>query len=136
MPSLHNALRASLYSAAVLMALPAMAETLRFKANLTPLTGSSSGASGTLEAEYDTDTKKLTWNGSYQGVATYATSASFYANDPRTLIRIRSFDSPFQGSAILSDSQASGLRAGAWSIVIRTSGFPRGELVGKLEPAG
>ncbi len=41
-------------------------------------------------------------------------------------------DSPFQGSAILSQTQGEGLVAGEWSIVIRTAGFPKGELLGKL----
>jgi hypothetical protein len=112
---------------------PAQAETLRFKADLLPVAGSK--ASGSVVADYDTDSKKLTWSGSYTGVGTYATSASFYgaASGPRRgVVRIQNVDSPFQGSALLSQMQGEGLVGGEWSIVIRTSGFPKGELLGKL----
>ncbi len=86
-------------------------------------------------ADYDTDSKKFTWSGSYKGVATYATSASFHGapDGPRRgFVRIQTIDSPFEGSAILSDKQGEGLLAGEWSIVIRTAGSPKGELRGQL----
>ena len=112
---------------------PAWAETLRFKTDLLPVAGSK--ASGGVVADYDTDSKKLTWSGSYTGVGTYATSASFYGAPSgvrRGVVRIQTIDSPFQGSAILSQMQGEGLVGGEWSIVIRTAGFPKGELLGKL----
>jgi hypothetical protein len=37
-----------------------------------PVDGTNSKASGTLSADYDTDSK-LTWHGTYSGLATYAT---------------------------------------------------------------
>lgn len=117
------------------LATPALAEVVSFKADLEPVAGTASTGSGNLTAEYDTDSKKLTWRGTYSGVGTYATSASFHgaASGPRRgLVRIRNVDSPFDGTAILSDPQGQGLLAGEWSIVIRTAGFPNGELVGRL----
>ena len=86
-------------------------------------------------ADYDTASKKFTWSGSYKGVATYATSASFHGapDGPRRgFVRIQAIDSPFEGSAILSEKQGEGLLAGEWSIVVRTAGFPKGELRGQL----
>ncbi len=48
------------------------------------------------------------------------------------IVRIPNIDSPFEGTAILADKQGEGLLAGEWSIVIRTAGFPKGELRGQL----
>jgi CHRD domain len=114
---------------------PAHAEMVRFTADLLPVAGTGSQASGNLVADYDTDSKKLTWSGSYKGVATYATSASFHgaaAGPRRGVVRVQTIDSPFQGSAILGEKQAEGLLAGEWSLVVRTAGFPKGELRGQL----
>jgi hypothetical protein len=131
-----TALRAAIVGLALLGGMAsAYAETVRFKSNLMPVAGTNSTASGQLNASYDTDSKKLTWNGTYKGVGTYATSASFHgvaAGPRRAFVRIRSFDSPFEGTAILSAPQAEGLLAGEWSIVIRTAGAPKGELRGQL----
>jgi hypothetical protein len=131
-----TALRAAIVGIAFLgAAASAHAEVVRFKADLIPVAGTNSTASGSLTADYDTDSKKLVWNGTYEGVGTYATSASFHgaaAGPRRAFVRILNFDSPFEGTAILSAPQGEGLVAGAWQIVIRTSGFPKGELRGQL----
>ena len=129
---------AAMFSVALIIACtssPARAETVRFTADLLPVAGTGSNASGNLVADYDTDSKKLTWSGSYKGVATYATSASFHgaaAGPRRGVVRLQAIDSPFQGSAILGEQHAAGLLAGEWSIVVRTAGFPKGELRGQL----
>jgi hypothetical protein len=113
----------------------ASAEVVRFQTDLLPVAGTGSKASGTLTADYDTDSKKFTWSGSYKGVATYATAASFHGAPTgarRGVVRIKTFDSPFEGTAILSAAQGEGLLVGEWSIVIRTAGAPKGELLGRL----
>jgi hypothetical protein len=130
--------RAAMLGLALLMACvstPALAEALRFKADLLPVAGTGSTASGNVIADFDTDSKKFTWSGSYKGVGTYATSASFHgapSGARRGFVKIQTIDSPFEGAAILSDKQGEGLVAGEWSIVIRTAGFPKGELRGQL----
>ncbi len=129
---------AAMFSVALIIACtssPARAETVRFTADLLPVAGTGSNASGNLVADYDTGSKKLTWSGSYKGVATYATSASFHgaaAGPRRGVVRLQTIDSPFQGSAILGEKQSEGLLAGEWSLVVRTAGFPNGELRGQL----
>lgn len=113
---------------------PARAETLQFKADLKPVAGTGSTGSGIVTAEYDTDSKKLTWRGSYT-ISTYATSGSFHgpASGPRSgFVRMRNIDSPFEGTAILSPPQGEGLVAGEWTVVIRTARFPKGELIGQV----
>lgn len=118
------------------MSLPAGAEVLQFKADLKPVAGTGSTGSGSVTADYDTDSKKLTWRGSYAGIGTYATSASFHgapSGPRRAFVKFRTIDSPFDGTAILSAEQGEGLLAGEWTIVIRTAGFPKGELIGQLK---
>lgn len=133
-----SAVRTAFVAAALALAgvaAPAFAEVMSFKADLKPVAGTASTGSGNLTAEYDTDSRKLTWRGAYTGIGTYATSASFHgatSGPRRGLVRIRNVDSPFDGTAILSDPQGQGLLAGEWSIVIRTAGFPNGELAGQL----
>jgi hypothetical protein len=111
---------------------PALAETLTFKADLKPVDGTASKASGTLTASYDTATKKLTWHGSYRGLGTYATAANMHGPAGAPVVRLRSVDSPFEGTAIVSEAQAADLVAGRWYILIRTAAYPDGELRGQI----
>ncbi|MFN3623309.1 MAG: CHRD domain-containing protein [Hyphomicrobium sp.] len=133
-----SALRTAILAAVLAFAgicAPAAAEVLTFKADLKPAPGAPSAATGSVTAQFDTDSKKLTWSGTYKGTATYATSASFYGSTPGPrggFVRIRDIDSPFEGTAILSQPQGEALAAGEWGIVIRTAGFPKGELIGRL----
>jgi len=114
---------------------PALAETLSFKSDIQPIAGTNSKASGELTAEYDTSSKKLTWHGSYKGLSTYAVSAVLHGPDPGrpgAVVRMRNIDSPFEGTAIISDQQAADLTAGKWFVLIRTAAAPQGELRGQL----
>jgi CHRD domain len=114
---------------------PALAETLSFKADIQPIAGTNSKASGTLTAEYDTSSKKLTWHGSYKGIGTYAISAVLHGPDPGrpgAVVKLRNIDSPFEGTAIISEQQAGDIEAGKWFILIRTAASPTGELRGQL----
>jgi CHRD domain len=128
-------LRLSLFLAATALAMaaaPAEAETLSFKADLRAVAGTNSTATGAFTANYDTDSKKLIWRGSYHGIGTYATAATLFGPGNVPAVRLRSFDSPFRGTAILSEKQAADLMAGRWFILIRTSAFPNGELGGQI----
>ena len=114
---------------------PALAEMLSFKADIQPIAGTDSKASGTLTAEYDTSSKKLTWHGTYKGIGTYAISAVLHGPDPGrpgAVVKLRNIDSPFEGTAIIADQQAADLEAGKWFILIRTAAAPHGELRGQL----
>jgi hypothetical protein len=112
----------------------AIAERLAFKADLKGVQGTKSKAIGTLTGEYDTNTRKLTWRGSYVGLGTYATAAGFHGPSSGIVVKLRNINSPFDGTAILSDKQASDLIAGRWFVVVRTAGHPDGELRGQIEP--
>jgi hypothetical protein len=128
----YGALAVALLAAA---ATPAGAETLSFKADLAPVVGTESKASGVLEATYDTDSKKLTWRGRYEGIGTYATAANIFGPANNIVVRLRSIDSPFEGLAIVSEKQAPDLQAGRWFFVLSTASAPNGELRGTLVPA-
>jgi hypothetical protein len=131
-----TAIRSGLLAAALLVAATSLAraDSLSFKADLVPVAGTGSKAAGTLTAEYDTDTKKLTWRGSYRGLGTYATSAGLYGPSNNVVVRLRSVDSPFDGTAIVSERQAPDLIGGRWFVLIRSAAFPNGELRGPLAP--
>ena len=111
----------------------AVAERLIFKADLKGVEGTESKAVGKFTAEYDTDTRKLTWRGSYGGLGTYATAAGIHGPSAGVVLRLRNINSPFDGTAILSDQQASDLIAGRWFVLVRTASHPDGELNGQIE---
>jgi hypothetical protein len=111
----------------------AVAERLTFKANLKGVEGTESKAAGKFTAEYDTETRKLTWRGSYGGLGTYATAAGIHGPSSGFVLRLRNINSPFDGTAILSDKQAADLIAGRWFVVVRTASHPDGELNGQIE---
>jgi hypothetical protein len=116
-------------------ALPALAETLAFKADLTPVAGTNSKAGGTLAVQYDTNSKKLTWQGSYRGLGTYATAANLHGPDGAIVVRLRSTDSPFEGTTLVPAKQGADLIGGRWYILVRSAAFPDGELRGQIAPA-
>lgn len=125
----------TLILAGVLAASPALAETITFKANLAPVDGTGSRATGTFAADYDTASKKLTWQGTYSGLATYVTTASIHGPTNAPVVRLRNFDSPFEGTAIVSEKQEPDLLGGRWFILLRSAASPNGELRGQIVPA-
>jgi len=72
--------------------------------------------------------------GSYGGLGTYATAAGIHGPSSGVVLRLRSINSPFDGTAILSDKQAADLIAGRWFVLVRTARHPDGELRGQIEP--
>ncbi len=125
----NGALAALLFVAS---AVPALAETLAFKANLAPVAGSNSKATGTLTMEYDTSSKKLTWQGSYRGLGTYATAANLHGPGGAIVVHLRTTDSPFEGTTLVPDKQAADLIGGRWYILVRSAAYPNGELRGDI----
>ncbi|MGO9006000.1 MAG: CHRD domain-containing protein [Beijerinckiaceae bacterium] len=142
-------LRAKLPSAAVaglsvyflFAGLSANAETLHFKADLkgseeTP--PNDAHGAGTLQASYDTETKKLTWTVTYSGLTGPATAAHFHG--PATAGKTAGIEvpapgadkSPIEGSATLTDAQAKDLLDGLIYFNIHTDAHKPGELRGQV----
>ena len=92
---------------------PALAEMLSFKADIQAIAGTNSKASGTLTAEYDTSSKKLTWHGTYKGIGTYALYT--YVDGGLVFFISDGVNAPF-----LSPDAGTGIWDGGWHVVVGT----------------
>ena len=123
-----------------LMAGPAFAETTSYKADLkgaSEVPASTSNATGTLTATYDTASKKLTWKGSYSGLTGAAIAAHFHGpaeaeKNAGVAVPIAPAKSPMEGSATLTDAQAADLAAGKWYVNVHTAANKDGEIRGQV----
>ncbi|HEX4410605.1 MAG TPA: CHRD domain-containing protein [Xanthobacteraceae bacterium] len=119
---------------------PSQAATTTFKAELkgsTEVPANTTTGSGAVTATYDPATKKLTWQGSYSGLTGPATAAHFHGpaepgKNAGVAVPIAPPTSPLNGSATLTDAQASDLMAGLWYVNVHTEANKGGELRGQL----
>ena len=118
---------------------PALAEMASYKADLaaaSEVPPTTSKATGSVTATYDTASKKLTWKGSYTGLSGDATGAHFHAADVGkngdVAVAITPDKSPFEGSATLTDAQAADLAAGKWYVNVHSKANPDGEIRGQV----
>ena len=126
------------------LAVPTYAETTQFKADLmaaSEVPPNQSTGTGTVTATYDSATKQLSWKGTFSGLTGPATAAHFHGpaepgKNAGVVLWISTkgapFTSPFQGSATLTDAQASDLMDGRFYVNIHTAANPGGELRGQL----
>ena len=142
--SLANISFVAALSAGLALALaPAGAETLKFKAALDGPSENPPTASkgvGTIEADYDTATKTLSWSGSYSGLTGPETAAHFHGPAPKgtnagVLVPVEAKASPFKGSATLTDEQAKAFEGGLVYFNVHTAENKAGEIRGQLAPA-
>ena len=136
---LQSVLTGLALTVAVGVAGPAKAEVVNLKATLNaknevPL--NSSQGTGTVTATYDTAGKKLSWKGSYSGLSGPATAAHFHSAETgkngAVAVPIVPNTSPFEGSATLTDAQASDLLAGKWYVNVHTEANKGGEIRGQV----
>lgn len=123
------------------------AATINFKATLsgtTEVPPNQSPGTGTVTATFDPATKELSWTGSFSGLTGPATAAHFHGpaeagKNAGVQFWIsekgKTLDSPFKGSATLSDAQAADLQNGLVYANIHTAANPGGELRGQLVKA-
>ena len=119
---------------------PAAAEVIALTAEVsgtTQVPPNPSKGRGAMTATYDTETKTLTWSGTYSGATGQAIAAHFHGPAETTkngpvAVNIEKFASPFQGSAVLTEAQAVELLAGRWYVNIHTPSYPGGELRGHV----
>jgi hypothetical protein len=122
---------------------PALADVIKYKADLTgpgenPPT--SSKGVGSIEADYDTATKTLTWSGTYSDLTGPEIAAHFHGPAPigtnaGVMVPVDAKASPFKGSAVLTDAQAKAFADGLIYFNIHTAQNKGGEIRGQLAPA-
>jgi hypothetical protein len=125
---------------ALAFASPSMAAMMNFKASLsgkTEVPPNATAGSGTVTATYDTDSKKLTWKGTYSGLTGPATAAHFHGpaaagKNAGVMVPIAPATSPLEGSATLNDAQAKALMDGDMYVNVHTAANKGGEIRGQL----
>ncbi len=136
-------LRSALLAAACLLPLAAHAETVRFAAAMSPDTEvpakAAPGATGTVTATLNTDTRKLDYDASWNGLTGPATAAHFHGpaepgKNAGVQVKIGDANptSPTTGSATLTEEQVAQLTAGQWYANVHTAANPGGEIRGQL----
>jgi hypothetical protein len=135
---------AAAFGAALALTLsPASAEMMKYKADLNgasenpPTTSKGVGA---IEASYDSATKTLTWSGSYSGLTGPETAAHFHGPaamgvNAGVMVPVEAKESPFKGSATLTDAQAKAFADGMIYFNVHTAENKGGEIRGQLAPA-
>lgn len=128
----------------LLFAAPAYAEMLNMTADLTgtaEVPPNDSAGTGKLEATYDTETMMFTWTVTYEGLTGEATAAHFHgpaAADATAgpVVPIEgALASPIEGSATLTEEQATQLQDGMWYFNVHTAQYPDGEIRGQVTAA-
>jgi hypothetical protein len=141
MTSFFRATLASAAVAAALVAAPALAETMAFKADLKSAPevqpGTNKG-SGSLAATYDTDTRKLSWKGNVSGLSGNVTAAHFHGpaapgQNAGVLIPAAGVKTgDFEGSVTLTNDQGKVFTAEKTYFMVHTAANPGGEVRGHV----
>jgi hypothetical protein len=118
----------------------AHAETITLKADMkgaNEVPPNTSPATGKAEARLDTDTRVLTWTVSYANLTGPAVGAHFHGpgeagKNAGIVLPFKTVQSPIEGTATLSETQAADLLGGKWYANIHTAANPGGELRGQM----
>ena len=144
MSKLSNLTLSGLAIAGALLAQPARAETMSFKADLkaaSEVPPTTSQGTGAVTATYDTASKALAWKGSLSGLSGNATAAHFHGpaeagkNAGVMVPAPGAATGSFEGTATLTDDQAKALMAGQTYFNVHTAANPGGELRGQVVKA-
>lgn len=119
---------------------PALADSVKFKADLQPAKPGDPGK-GTMTLTLDTASKKLAWTVEYSGLKAPPEMAGFMAppakadGDPEMIpVTLPSpAPSPIKGSMPLSDPQVASIQTGKWIFLIGTKQSP--EIGGEVKKA-
>ena len=137
---LRSSLAALACTAVLAIATPSMAANVNLKADLKgagEVPPVDSKGAGSVSATYDTATKKLSWKGSVSGLSGPATAAHFHAGEAgkngAVVVPIAGAENgSFEGSATLTDEQATDLMAGKWYVNVHTAANKGGEVRGQV----
>lgn len=128
------------FAAVLASASIALAEEMHFTADLSAaneVPSNDSAGAGTANVTYDTDSMELTWTIEYSGLIGPATAAHFHGpaaegENAGVAVPIAVSESPMEGSATLTEDQASQLMDGMWYVNIHTAAHPDGEIRGQV----
>jgi len=137
---LRSLAAAIVFVGAMVLATQSMAAMVNFKASLSgksEVPANTTAGTGSVTATYDTDSKKLTWKGSYSGLTGPATAAHFHGPAPEgknagVMVPISPNGPSFEGSVTLNDAQAKALMDGDMYINVHTAANKGGEIRGQL----
>ena len=137
---MNKALFATLvFGAAVAFAGPASAEKLKAVLDgKSEVPATTSAGTGAADLDYDAATKKLSWKLTYSGLSGPATAAHFHGpaeagKNAGVMVPIPGIaSSPVEGSATLTEAQASDLMSGKLYMNIHTAANPGGEIRGQV----
>jgi hypothetical protein len=131
---------ATMLATLVSLPAPASAEMINLKADLSATSEvppADSKGTGSLTATFNTASKTLTWKGNYKDLTGPATAAHFHIGDVgkngAVAIPISPNTSPFEGSATLTDPQATDLLAGRMYVNVHTAANKAGEIRGQVK---
>lgn len=134
---------AGLAISTMLLASPALAQAMKFTANMDAaheVPPTKSEGSGVVTIVYDPDTKTMQWTLEYSGLTGEAIAAHFHG--PATVgenadvaVPIPDTKTGTKGSATLTDEQAADLTSGKYYVNVHTEKFPDGEIRGQVEQA-
>ena len=133
----RSTLAAAAFTFAVLAAGPSLAAMVNLKADLSgkeEVPPNPTAATGTVTATFDTESKKLTWKGSYTGLSGPATAAEPGKNAGVAvpIFAGAAAKTPFEGEATLTDAQAADLLAGKYYANVHTDANKAGEIRGQV----
>ena len=134
-------LLASAAAMVLLVAPMAQAETLNFHADMTPgaeLPPTESDATGTADFSVDTDSHKISWTVSVDGLTGDPTAAHVHGPASATENappEISMSDSMMDGSADITDDQLSDMKDGMTYVNVHTAKYPDGEIRGQIAAA-
>ena len=137
---LRSTVAALAFAGALAFASPSMAAMMNFKASLSgksEVPPNATAGTGEVTASYDSNSKKLSWKGSYSGLTGAATAAHFHGpaaagKNAGVMIPINPHGPSFEGSATLTDAQAKALMDGDIYVNVHTAANKGGEIRGQL----
>ena len=127
--------------ASLACAAPTMAAMVEMHADLkasNEVPPNESTGTGSVTANFDTESNKLSWKGAVSGLSGPVTAAHFHAAEAgrngAVAIPIIGVDQgSFEGSATLTDTQAEDLMADKWYVNIHTATHKAGEIRGQVK---
>jgi hypothetical protein len=131
---------AGLVSIAMLGATSASADMTNFKATLNgnqEVPRVQGAAIGSVDLTYDSETRNITWLGTYAGLTAPPTAAHLHGPakvgmNAAVAVAIPAVESPFSGTANLTPSQAAELMADEMYFNVHTAKNPNGEIRGQV----